>query len=166
METSRIGFRHWDEQDLPLAERLWGDPAVTRYICASGAFSSEEIAARLKLEIENQVQHGIQYWPIFEKGTGDLIGCCGFRPTRSEGVAELGFHLRPAFWGKGLATEAANAAIRYGFDSLGLRALEAGHNPKNTASKHCLEKLGFVYVQDVYYAPTGLMHPTFRMQHN
>ena len=67
METQRIIFSHWNSEDLPLARLLWGDPQVTRYICARGYFLDEEIEARLALEIQNQQNHQLQYWPIFHK---------------------------------------------------------------------------------------------------
>ena len=47
IKTKRIGFSRWLEEDIDLAELLWGNPMVTKYICASGQFSQEEIAEKL-----------------------------------------------------------------------------------------------------------------------
>ncbi|MBE5971685.1 MAG: GNAT family N-acetyltransferase [Lachnoclostridium sp.] len=165
LTTARIGFSKWTSDDLPLAEQLWGNPEVTRYICASGIFSRKDIADRLTKEIENDRQFGIQYWPIFELASGNLIGCCGLRPC-NETMYEIGFHLRPEFWRQGFAAEAANAAIEYAFSNLHAEGLFAGHNPKNIASKHVLGKLGFQYVRDEFYAPTGLYHPSYELKQN
>lgn len=52
LTTSRIGFSEWQKDDIKLAETLWGDPDVTKFICASGRFSAEDIANRLDKEIE------------------------------------------------------------------------------------------------------------------
>ncbi len=161
LKTDRIGFSKWSAEDLPLAESLWGNPDVTRYICASGVFSADDIAARLAKEIENENAFGVQYWPIFELETGKLIGCCGLRPY-NETMYEIGFHLRPDFWRKGFAVEAATAAISYAFDVLHTEGLFAGHNPKNIASKKVLAKLQFQYIGDEFYAPTGLYHPSYK----
>ena len=79
-------------------------------------------------------------------------------------VYELGFHLRPKFWGQGYAAEAAAAAIQYAFDTLGAEGLFAGHNPRNTASKRVLERIGFRYVRDEYYEPTVLYHPSYELR--
>ena len=163
LTTTRIGFSKWTADDLPLAEQLWGDPEVTRYICASGVFSPEDIAARLAKEIDNDQTYGIQYWPIFELASGELIGCCGLRPY-NESVFEIGFHLRPKFWRQGFASEAANAAIDYAFSKLHAEGLFAGHNPNNIGSKHVLGKLGFQYIRDEFYAPTGLYHPSYELK--
>ena len=67
LETERLVFSHWEEGDLPLARQLWGEAEVTRYICASGVFSPEEIEARLRAEIDNNKKFGVQYFPVFEK---------------------------------------------------------------------------------------------------
>lgn len=61
LKTDRIGFSQWQEGDMPLAESLWGDSAVTRYICASGRFTKENIENRLRQEIRNQQRFGVQY---------------------------------------------------------------------------------------------------------
>lgn len=163
LKTSRIGFSEWKQDDIKLAELLWGDPEVTRFICASGRFSENDIAIRLKKEIDNNVEHQVQYWPVFELKSDELIGCCGLRPY-NESQYEIGFHLRPKFWGQGYAVEAANAVIDYAFTVLQAEGLFAGHNPNNTASKKVLVKLGFSYIGDEFYEPTGLYHPSYELK--
>ena len=162
LTTSRIGFSEWKNDDLRLAEMLWGDSDVTKFICASGRFSAKDIESRLNKEIENSITHGVQYWPIFELISNELIGCCGLRPYK-EGKYEIGFHLRPKFWRQGYAVEAAQAAINYAFSVLMSDGLFAGHNPNNTASSKVLLKLGFQYVGDEFYEPTGLYHPSYEL---
>lgn len=162
LKTGRIGFSKWNRDDIKLAELLWGDPKVTRFICAGGKFSPDDIANRLNKEIFNGEKHQVQYWPIFELATNDLIGCCGLRPYK-ENEYEIGFHLRPMFWGQGYATEAANAVINYAFSVIKADKLFAGHNPNNVASRKLLNKLGFIYICDEFYEPTGLYHPSYEL---
>lgn len=163
MQTSRLGFSLWQEDDQDLADSLWGDPAVTKFICASGTFTDQDIKDRLQKEIRNNELHGIQYWPLFSLETGELIGCCGLRPYDPEnGIYELGFHIRSLHWGNKYAAEAAAAVIRHAFDTMKVKGLFAGHNPKNAVSKKVLQRLGFRYTHDEYYAPTGLRHPAYR----
>lgn len=165
LTTDRIGFSKWSQNDIKLAQLLWGNPKVTRYICASGMFSKEDIRNRLDKELANEAEYGVQYWPIFELETGELIGCCGLRPYKTE-IYEIGFHLRPEFWGQGYAMEAANAAICYAFKELNAKKLFAGHNPNNIASRKLLLKLGFAYIGDEFYEPTGLYHPSYELTNN
>ncbi len=161
LSSARLGFRPWRDDDLALATALWGDPEVTRYI--GGPLSPAAAAGRLAAEIATGSAAGIQYWPIFQLEDSAHVGCCGLRPYR-DGVPELGVHIRPPFWRRGLALEAARAVIQHAFAALGARALFAGHNPDNHASRALLEKLGFRYTHDELYPPTGLLHPSYLLQ--
>lgn len=162
LTTERTGFSAWREEDIDLAQLLWGEPAVTRWICASGKFSADDIAGRLQKEIDTNRRFHVQYWPVFELASGELIGCCGLRPYASHKY-ELGFHLRSKFWRQGYAVEVASAVIRYAFTVLKADGLFAGHHPQNTASKRVLSKLGFHYIGDEFYGPTGLYHPSYEL---
>lgn len=162
LKTKRIGFSKWLPTDIPLAKQLWGNPKVTKYICSTGVFSMEDIKKRLSTEILNDALYKVQYWPIFELEKNLLIGCCGLRP-RIEKEYEIGFHLRPEFLGKGYAIESAKEVIHYAFSVIHASQLFAGHNPKNTASRKVLNKLGFRYIGDEYYKPTGLYHPSYTL---
>jgi ribosomal-protein-alanine N-acetyltransferase len=80
-----------------------------------------------------------------------------------EEVHELGFHLRPKFWGQGLAVEAARAAIVYAFERIGAKGLSAGHHPGNVNSKKVIEKLGFRYSHDEHFPALGMNIPYYLM---
>jgi RimJ/RimL family protein N-acetyltransferase len=163
LTSARLGFRCWTREDMPLALALWGNPQVTRLL--GGPFSPEEVEQRLAREIAQYEACGLQYWPIFLLTTGEHVGCAGLRPYRpSERIHELGFHLLPAYWGQGLAEEAARAVIAYAFGTLNAAGLLAGHHPENSASRRVLHKLGFHYTHDEPYPPTGLLHPSYLLQ--
>jgi len=158
-----MAFSLWESDDLNFACSLWGDELVTKYISKMGRFSQVEIEAKLALEMENQREFSVQYWPIFERSTHEFIGCCGLRPYDVDaGVYEIGFHLKPSHWGKGLGPEVAVATIEYARSHLGAKELFAGHNPHNVNSKKVLERLGFQYIGDEFYEPTGLYHPSYK----
>jgi RimJ/RimL family protein N-acetyltransferase len=161
IKSKRIRFGHWAKTDIDLAHELWGEPDVTKYISKTGLFSDEQIAERLKFEIASEKESGVQYWPFFEKTSGKFVGVAGLHP-HGVGIYEIGFHLKPEFWGKGYAIEAAEKVIDYAFNELGAKELFAGHNPNNIASKKLLEKLGFEYTGDEFYEPTGLYHPSYK----
>lgn len=163
LTTDRIGFSKWQEDDISLATLLWGEAEVTKWICASGIFDADEISCRLEKEIRNDKDFNIQYWPIFELKSKELIGCCGLRPYNGNSY-EIGFHLRQKFWGQGYATEAARAALSYAFNVLSATEIFAGHHPNNSASSAVLKKLGFNYTDDEFYEPTGLYHPSYTMR--
>ncbi len=162
LTSERVGFRHWREDDLELAMALWGNPEVTRLIDARTPLQPEQVRARLAEEITRRQRHGIQYWPIFLRTTGEHLGCCGLREKQpAAGVLEFGVHLRREAWGKGLASEAGRAAIAWGFRDGAARQLFAGHHPENDGSRRMLLKLGFRHTGDEFYPPTGLQHPSY-----
>ena len=160
LTSARLGFRCWLMSDLPLANTLWGDPAVTSLL--GGPFSPQQVEQRVAQEIATAKAHGVQYWPVFLLEDGEHVGCAGLRPYRIEDkIYELGFHLRPAYWGRGLAEEAARVLIIFAFGKLNAHALFAGHHQENAASRHILVKLGFRYTHEEFYPPTGMDHPSY-----
>lgn len=164
MTSPRLGFRAWAEDDFDLATSLWGDPRVTALIDARGQLGPADVRERLERELRHGRELGFQYWPCFLLESGEFVGCAGLKPyDLPRGVYEMGFHLRPPFWGAGYATEAGRAVVAYAFATLGASALMAGHNPRNLASSRVLEKLGFRYVRDELFAGTGMIHPLYRL---
>jgi [ribosomal protein S5]-alanine N-acetyltransferase len=161
LRTERLLLRPWTAGDLADATALWGDAQVMRFLNKQGALTTAEIAARLAREIAALEQHGIQYWRA--SSGDDFVGCCGLKLTHVDGelVTEMGFHLVPAHWNKGYASEAARAVIAHAFEVRGVRELYAGHHPENHASRRVLERLGFRQLSERYYEPTGLMHPWY-----
>ena len=73
----------------------------------------------------------------------------------------MGVHLRPAYWGIGLAQEAARAVVGYGFGLDGVQGIFAAHHPKNADSKNMIERLGFRYTHQEFYEPTGKEHTCY-----
>ena len=78
--------------------------------------------------------------------TKDLIGLCGIRKKSAQSwEAELGYELDPAYWGQGLATEAARALLSFGFEALRLHRVWASCLAENKASQGVLKKLGMLH---------------------
>lgn len=151
------------KEDINLAISLWGNEEVVKYISRSGKFSDREIFDRLDYEIDTEKQFSVQYWPVFGRDTGGFIGCCGLHPYNIEKhIYEIGFHLKPEYWGKGFASEAAREVMQFAFSELNAAELFSGHNPHNHSSKKVLDKLGFKYTGNEYYEPTGLYHPSYK----
>ena len=160
LRTERLGFRCWSPEDFPAARELWRDLQVTQFF--GGPFSDEEIARRLQREISRRESHGFQYWPVYLLADNDHVGCCGLRPyCPAEDIHESGFHLRPKYWGRGLALEAARAVIAFSFATLGAKGLSAGHHPENVVSKKVVEKLGFRYTHEEFFAALGIKIPYY-----
>ena len=164
--TERLILRTWDEADFDFAHHLWSDPEVMAFIDVRGGLSKEQVHDKLKAEIDCQEKNDIQYWPIFEKETGDFVGCCGLKPWKHSPRTgpELGFHLVKAKWGRGYANEAARGVIEYAFRVKRFEQLMVGHHPDNIPSKNILISLGFQFVENVFFKPTGLLHPSYELK--
>ncbi len=92
-----------------------------------------------------------------------LIGYCGIAIELIDGQleTELGYRLSEKYWGKGLATEAAQAALQYGLDRLKLPYIIAVVEPANYASIRVIEKLGMKYCKQTYFQ--GFQVNVYRM---
>lgn len=83
-------------------------------------------------------------WAITMRGADPLLGVVGLTPGGGADTAELGYWLSPAYWGRGIVTEAATAVVSFGFEELGLSVVTSGYFEGNPASGRVLRKLGFV----------------------
>ena len=92
-----------------------------------------------------------------------MIGRAILRHLDVEGVdeVEVGYGFMPDYWGRGLATEIAQACVRIGFDRLGFGSLVAITTPENIASQRVMRKAGLAYERDIVHA--GLPHVLFRI---
>ncbi len=163
-ETERLYTKPWNDNDLAYARKLWGDPKVMKLISSEPSLEDEQIKNRLREQMKTQQDFNVQYWALCKKDTKEIIGCCGFRPYNvAEKVYEIGFHIMSDHWGKGYATEAALGAVEFAKRTAWIKKLFAGHNPNNHVLGKVLGKLGFTYIRDEFYEPTGLMHPSYEM---
>jgi RimJ/RimL family protein N-acetyltransferase len=85
-------------------------------------------------------------WAIVWRETSRLIGMVGLAPAADGRSAELGYYIARDHWGHGVATEAALAITRVGFESFGYHKLTSGYYADNPASGRVLAKLGFTVV--------------------
>ncbi len=105
--------------------------------------SVERTKARLANYQEHQIAHGFSKWIVVDRGSGRRIGDSGLLVLGEYGWIDLGFRLAQAYWGNGLATEAAFAWVRAAFDEFHLERLGAFVHPENAASIRVLAKLRF-----------------------
>ncbi|MBC7817833.1 MAG: GNAT family N-acetyltransferase [Planctomycetaceae bacterium] len=140
LETERLIFRDWTAADLEPFHALCSDPGVMQFVGDGEPWSwerTEQFVARAR---EMSQTLGFCQWPVIHKAESGLIGFCGFVPA-SDGV-EIGWRLAKEFWGRGLATEAARAVLKHGFESLGFQRVIATVQSPNLASIRVIEKLG------------------------
>lgn len=95
------------------------------------------------------------------KASGEIIGLIEFFNVRRETkFAMIGYALDPQYWGKGYGTEATQSFVRFGFEELGLRTIDALVAAENTASVRVLEKVGFQEIRSI--GSNNGLDPEFR----
>jgi RimJ/RimL family protein N-acetyltransferase len=144
LETPRLRLRTIEADDVPALYAVFSDPRVMRY-WSSAPLQELAEAAALQAEIVALMRADTLYqWGIERHDADGLIGTVTlYRLDLAHRRSELGFALGSAQWGRGFATEAVGAVIAHAFDGRGLHRLEADADPRNDASLHVLEKLGF-----------------------
>ena len=147
LETERLLLRHLTPDDLDSLYALYCDPDITRYIPDAPRNYAE---ARQELEWH---QHGhprhpeLGLWATVHKTSGQFIGRCGLLPWSIDGVdeVEVAYTIAKAFWGQGLATEAARSIRDYAFEKLNLSRLVCLIDGENRASVRVAEKMGMAF---------------------
>ncbi|WP_437950145.1 GNAT family N-acetyltransferase [Sorangium sp. So ce296] len=143
LTTQRLSLRPHRPCDVPFMMQLNADPEVIRYT-GDPAFASEDEARAVIARLAHQFEaFRMGRFVASDRETGEKLGWCGLRWHEELGVADLGYRFFRKHWGKGYATEAGAACIRYAFEELGLPSLVAHAMLENTASVRVLEKLGF-----------------------
>ena len=140
--TPRLTFREMGADDLEDMAALLGDPQVMRHY--SHPKSRQEALAWIAWNQRLYRDHGFGLWLLTLRATGEFVGDCGLTPQQVDGVTELevGYHVRAALQGRGLATEAAAACRDYARDVLGVDRLIAIIAQANRPSQRVAEKLG------------------------
>jgi RimJ/RimL family protein N-acetyltransferase len=154
VQTPRLVLRQWLAADRRPFAALNGDPQVTEYLLPLTAQESDALADRLAAGID---EHGWGFWAVEAPGVAPFIGFVGLKPLApalpfAPGV-EIGWRLAQPYWGRGYASEAAHAALRVGFEQIGLDEIVAFTVPGNQRSRAVMERLGMRADPDLFDHP-------------
>lgn len=145
IETSRLRLRGWSLADADAFAMLNANADFARYIGGGQPINKAESWRVLAILAGHWVLKGFGYWVVEDKKTSDFLGRVGiWEPEGWPGI-EVGWGISPDYWGKGYATEAALAAIEWGFTYLDTPELISLIHPENKASKSVALKVGEVY---------------------
>ena len=151
------------EADFAAAYATDRDPSVLRYIGdgTGETRSFEDFCAHFRARIESWMSPICRMWVMRPHGSNVFLGLVFLKPVKDTPYVEVGYRMPQAHWGNGYATEAAHAAIRYGFD-VGLNEITAVTHPDNAASQHVLTKCGLKRDGTLNYNGRGEI-PFFRV---
>jgi RimJ/RimL family protein N-acetyltransferase len=149
LETERLILREMTIHDVDDLLEVLSDPEAMQFY--PQPFDYQMTQTWIERNIQRYAQHGFGLWAIILKENGKLIGDCGLVVQEVGGVEEIevGYHVHRDLWGKGLATEAAQACRDYGFSQLGFDKLISLINPANIASRRVAEKNGMRLLKEM-----------------
>jgi RimJ/RimL family protein N-acetyltransferase len=147
LRTERLLLRAWRDEDLAPYAAMCADPRVMEHFPST--LRREESAAQVETFRRHFAERGFGLWAVEVPGVARFIGFTGLAVPRFEThftpCVEVGWRLAAEHWGHGYATEAARAAVGFGFERQGLGALVSFTVPANMRSRRVMEKLGFTH---------------------
>nr|WP_245402681.1 GNAT family N-acetyltransferase [Pontibacter sp. E15-1] len=137
-----------DAQDI---FELDSDPEVHTYLGNKPIKSIEEAQGIVNYIREQYKENGIGRWAVIDKKTHEFLGWSGLKYEKvlrkNFPYYDVGYRLKKQYWGKGVATETAVAALAYGFQKLHLPEIYAAAHVENIASNKILQKIGMKFIE-------------------
>ncbi|MEW1776032.1 GNAT family N-acetyltransferase [Streptomyces sp. NPDC086777] len=159
LKTPRLLLRRWREEDIAPMAAVNADPEVMRWIRDGSVRDERQTRAGVRAWESEWEARGFGLFAVELRSTGELAGFTGlsvpgFLPEVLPAV-EVGWRLGRSHWGRGLATEAAVAAVRFGFEERGLERLVSIVQVGNDASERIVTKLGMRPVRETANPTSG-----------
>lgn len=156
IETDRLILRNFRHSDAEALFEIDSNPLVHKYLGNNPIKSIEQIHHIIDSVQLQYKENGIGRWAVIEKVSSKFVGWSGLKFVTEEDNLDIpyydvGYRLHPDSWGKGYATESGRAAIKYGFEELGLTEIWGTCHEENSASRKSLEKCGLRFVNKFLY---------------
>lgn len=142
LETERLTLRPFGEADVEPMFHMLQDPAVVHYVGDRHVPTRQETWRMVAGWLGHWALRGYGQWSIEERESGQLVGRAGIINPADWPGPEVGYLLGKAWWGRGYATEAARAAMDWGFREIGFDDLLSLIDPANQPSIAVATRLG------------------------
>lgn len=157
IETDRLLLRLFEAADLETAYKLFNDAEVQKYLSEKNRRTREGLKVLLNNSVKYWKTRGYAMLCVADKTTDEMIGYCGFQCFDGTSDIEIVFGYRKEFWGQGIATEAARACLRFGYENLPFDKIYAATVPENTASQKVLKKIRMKYDEKTVHYEMNLL---------
>ena len=145
ISSERLRFRPFTNADTDELHRIFIEPGVRRFLWDYQIVSRERVSELIETSTASFASAGHGLWAVVSRQHDVIIGFCGFWTFHEPPRMELLYGVAPAFWKRGLATEAARAMIHYGFNQLSFTRIEASTDTANLASIAVMKKAGMKF---------------------
>lgn len=149
IRTPRLVLRPWLPEDAETWFTLLQEDGILRYFPDPAAPRREKADAYIAYHLAHWEKHGYGHWAVVTQDDDRVVGWTGLEHLPELGETEVAYLLSKRVWGHGYASEAAGAAIRFGFESAGLESIIGLVHPDNSASIRVLEKCGLRFADRV-----------------
>jgi ribosomal-protein-alanine N-acetyltransferase len=143
IETARLRLRPACADDAAVLQALWSRKLVRRFLWDDRIVTLAETHGVLATNDGLFAERGVGLWLARPLDEDAVVGFVGYWHFHEPPCLELLYGLDDRWWGRGLATEAAAALVRFGREQRGFGAIQASIDTPNVASARVLERLGF-----------------------
>jgi RimJ/RimL family protein N-acetyltransferase len=150
-QTARLSLRGFTPDDLQPLHAIVSNPQVLRYLPRTSPWPLDVVQRWMDSQRQHWDRYGFGWFALEHRGTNRLIGWCGLRVLDETDEVEVLYLLDQAYWGEGLATEAARWCIEDGFRNHNLDLIIGLTLPLNVASQRVLEKAGLAFSNHATY---------------
>jgi RimJ/RimL family protein N-acetyltransferase len=142
LETERLVLLPVSEGDREDFLSLWCDPEIMRHVGDGRPRTPEQSAERLTGAVRHWRERGFGVWTLRDRAGGGFVGACGLGYFHGLPDAEVGYIIAKAYWGRGLATEAAVRVLRHAIEAIRLPRVVGLTRAGNVASQRVMLKAG------------------------
>jgi [ribosomal protein S5]-alanine N-acetyltransferase len=145
LTTAQLTLRPMVAGDAATLHRIYQSEGVLQYFPIPAPPPLEKMERFVAFQQRHWEQHGYGNWGVLPAGEQEIVGWAGLQFLPELDETEVGFLLDRPFWGRGYATQAALAALQFGFERCGLEHIIALVHPDNAASQRVIAKCGMAY---------------------
>jgi RimJ/RimL family protein N-acetyltransferase len=151
LTTPRLFLRAWTPEDAEALFTILQEKDLLRYFPRTIPPPLDRVERYIAHHLAQWQERGYGHWAVVLHPSNQLIGWNGLEYLPETSETEVAYLLSNKYWGQGFATEAARAAIDYGFGTVGLKQIIGLTHPENIASQRVLEKCGLAFIDRALY---------------
>jgi ribosomal-protein-alanine N-acetyltransferase len=150
LTTHDLILRAWKYADAEALFHILEEPDILKFFPPT-VFTLEKTRNYINHQLKHWQERGYGHWAVTLKTDNGVVGWDGLEYLPETNENEVAYLLSHQVWGCGYATQAAQAAAKYGLETAGLKTITGLVHPQNTGSIRVLEKCGFTYVDRKIY---------------